>query len=146
MDSLPPITNAHFSQALVDTFGSSLQEILNGPDAERFLRRCPGIGPSKARSIKRGWDEAHGSRAGFVFARGLGLAAVQAQTLADQYGQRLETALRADPYSVLQPLNMPLGYALFLVCGCCSWDMYSHIVALVHRCCRLQLHTRFIQD
>lgn len=104
-------------QALVETFGSGVQEVLAQPGAERALRRCPGIGAAKAQRIARAWQEANGTRAAFAFARDLGLSHAHAHALAERHGNTLEAKMRQDPYAVLEPL----GLSLACVGGCMGW-------------------------
>ncbi|KAK2080022.1 hypothetical protein QBZ16_002417 [Prototheca wickerhamii] len=65
--------------ALVETFGSGVQE------------------------------EANGTRAAFAFARDLGLSHAHAHALAERHGNTLEAKMRQDPYAVLEPLGLSLA-------------------------------------
>ncbi|KAK9822626.1 hypothetical protein WJX81_000268 [Elliptochloris bilobata] len=86
---------------LVQRYGDSILEVLDGKGAEAALARVSGIGAVQANRIKAAWDATRGSRDARAFLESHGISGRLATRLAMRFGGDTEAVMRQDPYWAL---------------------------------------------
>lgn len=92
-----------YANKIVDTFGAETLEVISN-DSGR-LREVEGIGPQRAASIKRAWDEQQALREILIFLRTYGVTTSQALRIVKRYGNSARDVLRTEPYRVAREVD-----------------------------------------
>ncbi|MDR2735747.1 MAG: ATP-dependent RecD-like DNA helicase [Puniceicoccales bacterium] len=87
-----------YADKIVDKFGARTFEIISSESAR--LREVPGVGPMRAKSIKRAWDEQVAIRDILIFLQTYGLSNSVCLRIYKTYGDKAKTILETDPYRV----------------------------------------------
>ena len=119
---------------LVETWGSSILDVLDSSDAVASLQRCDGIGRNKAVAIKTAWDSGRDARLGANFLCERGIPAGPAQRVAEAFGAETQSKVLADPYATLNRFGIPLdSIEAFAVKTNAPKDLISRISLVVTR-------------
>lgn len=100
---LIPNIGPKFAEKIVDRFGIDTLRIISTESAR--LREVPGVGPKRAKEIKKAWDEQAALRNIMVFLQSYGVTNALCLRLLRQYGDRAENILREDPYRVANEVH-----------------------------------------
>jgi len=92
-----------YANKIVDTFGPDTLDVISNHSAR--LREVEGIGPQRAASIKRAWDEQQALREILIFLRTYGVTTSQALRLVKRYGNSAREVLRTEPYRVAREVD-----------------------------------------
>ncbi|MDR1666054.1 MAG: ATP-dependent RecD-like DNA helicase [Puniceicoccales bacterium] len=92
-----------YATKIVDYFGAGTFEILNHESAR--LREVPGIGPMRAKSVKKAWDEQQAVREIMIFLRTYGFSSTQCLRLFRRYGNRAKDLIRENPYRMVDDVD-----------------------------------------
>lgn len=87
-----------YAQKIVEAFGVDTFRIISEESAR--LLDIPGIGPSRAKSIKRAWEEQKGVRDVMTFLQSYGIGNAICLKLVKAYGDRAREMLETEPYRV----------------------------------------------
>jgi len=85
---------------IVDAFGARTLEVIEN-EPER-LCQVPGIGPKRAESIRRGWEEQKQIKEIMIFLQGQGIGAGLAVRIYKHYGSQALDVVRTDPYRLAE--------------------------------------------
>lgn len=85
---------------LVAFFGDGTRDALDGKPGD--LTRCPGIGPSRARSIHKAWNQQKKERETFVLLASMGLTTSQSAKVIREYGEEGPARVGSDPYDLIR--------------------------------------------
>jgi hypothetical protein len=119
---------------MVETWGSSILDVLDSSDAVASLQRCDGIGRNKAVAIKTAWDSGRDARLGANFLCERGIPAGPAQRVAEAFGAETQSKVLADPYATLNRFGIPLdSIEAFAVKTSAPKDLISRISLVVTR-------------
>lgn len=100
---LVPGIGRHFANKVVDHFGSETLDIISQESAR--LREVPGIGSTRAHSIKKAWEEQRAIRKVMVFLQTYGVSANRCVRLVKRYGNEAKTILQNEPYRVAREME-----------------------------------------
>lgn len=87
-----------YAQKIVEAFGVDTFKVIS-EESSRLLE-IPGIGPSRAKSIKRAWEEQKGVRDVMTFLQSYGIGNAICLKLVKAYGDRAREMLETEPYRV----------------------------------------------
>jgi exodeoxyribonuclease V alpha subunit len=89
-----------YAAKLVEAFGLKTLEVITA-DSGRLLE-VPGIGPQRAKSIKKAWDDQRAVREVMLFLQTYGVGQALCLKLVRKYGVEAKTILETQPYKVVQ--------------------------------------------
>ncbi|MDR1457987.1 MAG: ATP-dependent RecD-like DNA helicase, partial [Puniceicoccales bacterium] len=92
-----------YADKIVDKFGAKTFQIISSESAK--LREIPGIGPMRAKNIKRSWDEQVAIRDILIFLQTYGVSNSLCLRLYKIYGDRARNILETDPYRVAKEVQ-----------------------------------------
>lgn len=87
-----------YAKKIVDHFGEDTFSVLTTQSARLF--EVPGIGPSRAQSIKAAWDAQFAIRDIMIFLQTYGVTNSICMKLYQKYGDRARDIIETDPYRV----------------------------------------------
>lgn len=87
-----------YAEKIVDYFKTETFRIISEESVR--LKEVPGIGPNRAKSIKKAWDEQHALREVFMFLKTYGVTNSQCMRLVKTYGNTANLILKKNPYKV----------------------------------------------
>lgn len=92
-----------YAQKIVEAFGEDTFRIISEESAR--LLSIPGIGPSRAKAIKRAWDEQRSVREVMTFLQTYGIGNAQCLKLVKTYGDQAKVMLETEPYRVAREVQ-----------------------------------------
>lgn len=92
-----------YAEKIVDYFKTETFRIISEESAR--LKEVPGIGPNRAKSIKKAWDEQHALREVFMFLKTYGVTNSQCMRLVKTYGETANLVLKKNPYKVAYEID-----------------------------------------
>ena len=100
---LVPGIGKTYAEKIVDTFGLETLDVITN-DSGR-LREVPGIGPKRAKDIKKSWDDQHAVRDVLMFLQTYGVTVSQCLRLVKRYGNTARQVLESDPYLAAREID-----------------------------------------
>ena len=91
-----------YANKIVDVFGTDTFRVISEESGR--LRDVPGIGPQRARAIKKAWDEQKAVREVMTFLQTYGVGNAQCLRLVKAYGDQAKTILETEPYRVAREI------------------------------------------
>ncbi len=91
-----------YAQKIVDAFGVDTFRVIS--DESGRLRDIPGIGPQRARAIKKAWDDQRSVREVMTFLQTYGIGNAQCLKLVKAYGDNARQMLETEPYRVAREI------------------------------------------
>ncbi len=91
-----------YAQKIVDAFGVDTFRVISEESGR--LREVPGIGPQRARAIKKAWDEQRSVREVMTFLQTYGVGNAQCLKLVKAYGDQARDMLEKEPYRVAREI------------------------------------------
>jgi len=95
---LIPKVGPKFADKIVAKFGADTLRVISEESGR--LREIPGVGPKRAKEIKKAWDEQSALRDVMTFLQTYGVGANLCLRLIRQYGAAAKTILQNEPYRV----------------------------------------------
>lgn len=92
-----------YARKIVDFFGTSTFEVLNGASAQ--LLEVPGIGKKRALKIKKAWDEQRTVRDIMIFLQSYGITNTQCLRLYQHYGEKTKEVIKKNPYVIVKTID-----------------------------------------
>lgn len=100
---LVPGVGKGYANKIVDYFKTDTLRIISEESAR--LKEVPGIGPQRAKSIKKAWDEQQALRDVFMFLKTYGISTGQCIRLVKRYGPMAIQILKNNPYTLAHDLD-----------------------------------------
>lgn len=92
-----------YANKIVDHFGAQTIDIINSESAR--LTEIPGIGQSRAQSIKKAWEEQVAVRDTMLFLQTYGVTPSQCLKLVKKYGLNTKRILQDQPYKIAEDIE-----------------------------------------
>ncbi|MBS0664208.1 MAG: AAA family ATPase [Verrucomicrobia bacterium] len=92
-----------YANKIVDAFGTDTFRVLSEESGK--LRDVEGIGPKRATSIKRAWDEKRTERELYIFLQTYGVTPSQCVKLVNHFGPAAKQILMNEPYRVAREID-----------------------------------------
>ncbi|HNC23551.1 MAG TPA: AAA family ATPase [Opitutaceae bacterium] len=92
-----------YANKIVDAFGTDTFRVLSEESGK--LRDVEGIGPKRATSIKRAWDEKRTERELYIFLQTYGVTPSQCVKLVNHFGPQAKQILMNEPYRVAREID-----------------------------------------
>ncbi|MEM8867377.1 MAG: AAA family ATPase [Verrucomicrobiota bacterium] len=92
-----------YAKKIVDYFGADTLKVIS-EDSGR-LHEVPGIGKTRAKSIKAAWEEQVAVRDVMIFLQTYGVTAAQCVRLVKKYGNRTKRILQDEPYRLAEDIE-----------------------------------------
>ncbi len=100
---LVPGIGKAYANKIVDHFGADTLRIISEESAR--LREVEGVGPKRAKAIKRSWDDQRALREILIFLQTYGVTPSQCVKLVGRYGPQARQILQAEPYRVAREID-----------------------------------------
>lgn len=100
---LVPGIGKGYANKIVDCFGEDTLNIISQESAR--LKEVPGIGPQRAKSIKKAWDSQQALREVMLFLKTYGVGTATCLRLVKTYGDNAHTIMRDEPYRVAREVR-----------------------------------------
>ncbi len=92
-----------YSKKIVDYFGADTLKVISEESGR--LHEVPGIGKTRARSIKAAWDEQSAVRDVMMFLQTYGITPAQCVRLVKKYGSGAKRILQDEPYRLVEDID-----------------------------------------
>lgn len=100
---LVPGVGKTYAEKIVAKFGEQTLHVISEQSAR--LREVPGIGPQRAKAIKKAWDEQSALREVMLFLQTYGVTTGQCLRLVKTYGLQARQILENEPYTVAKEID-----------------------------------------
>jgi exodeoxyribonuclease V alpha subunit len=100
---LVPGIGKTYARKIVDTFGEKTFEVIESDSAR--LREVEGIGPKRAREVKKAWDTQRATREVMLFLQTYGVSTSHCLRLVRRYGNQAKAVLLDDPYTTAREID-----------------------------------------